>query len=381
MGKFKIGYSEEARKRINAVVKRVEAMPHLPEERGTDSYVVQPYMIDLMELETAPALDSTSKMYKASARLCWMAWCTVDGNGHYVAPVSEYATGAVKRWRKDTTKPLVDVYFPATAIDSYQEATVGPPFKVGDRVYVTGKENKRVALQAASSLTPRILYDDVAPGGNGQAYPVDSSMAADTGGTKVTVYSTFPGTYRGLGTNHTGFTPSPAAMIWTAMGTDGHEHIVSGVGQAKKCTAALTADASPGGSVTVDTVVSIDGGQLPVANSTSATIASCGMPADASALDNAPCIIEWDETNDTWKITWVHQRAKQIRGTLSAAMAAGDASQTISTPVSCDGGQVPSGTFTGYNVFGHAGDSGGEVFLVWNENTDHYEIIQCECPA
>lgn len=241
MGKFKIGYSEEARKRINAVVKRVEAMPHLPEERGTDSYVVQPYMIDLMELETAPALDSTSKMYKASARLCWMAWCTVDGNGHYVAPVSEYATGAVKRWRKDTTKPLVDVYFPATAIDSYQEATTAPPYGIGDRIYVTGKENKRVALQAASSLTPRILYDDVAPGDtNKLAWPVKNDNTADTSADKVTIQNTWI-PFRAYGDAHTDFTATNAAKVLTFIGPDGKETIACGQGLAKTIIVANTA--------------------------------------------------------------------------------------------------------------------------------------------
>ena len=159
-----------------------------------------------------------------------------------------------------------------------------------------------------SALTPRILYDDVAPGGNGLAWPVDATMAADTSATKVTVYATFPGLYRGLGTNHTGFTPSPTAKIWTTMGTDGHETIVVGLGQAKECTCQLTgALTATTSSCTVDTVIPTDGGQNPVSNSTSATMtvyirlnpSSSGGYAGA---DNTVAKIKWSEVDEKYYI-------------------------------------------------------------------------------
>ncbi len=144
------------------------------------------------------------------------------------------------------------------------------------------------------------------------------------------------------------------------------------------CTAILAADAGPGASVNVDNVVAISG-LSPVANS-SATLSAVMQPADR-ALDNAICEIEWEEATNTWKIVWVHQQARSIRGTLSSAVAGGDSTETISSPVSCDGGQVPTGTVTGYNVFSWAGDSGGECWALWNEATDHYEFVNVECPA
>lgn len=76
------------------------------------------------------------------------------------------------------------------------------------------------------------------------------------------------------------------------------------------------------------------------------------------------------------------QQAKRIRGTLGGALTTSTASQTISSPVAMDGGQVPSGTITGYNVYttkGHAGPSGGVCAAEWNESTDHYEFYDVEC--
>ena len=153
-------------------------------------------------------------------------------------------------------------------------------------------------------------------------------------------------------------------------------------GQAKRCSAILTADAGPGESVGVDNVVPLDGGISPLddPDDTAETL-SATMPPAARALDNAVCEIELNVTAGTWKIKDPHEQARMLRGTLSGAMADSDPSKTITSPVSMDGGQVPTGTLTGYNVFSFEGDSGGEVFLVWNEATDHYEIIQCECPA
>lgn len=237
-------------------------------------------------------------------------------------------------------------------------------------------------ISSSPSLVPFILYDDCAPGAsNVNAYTVKDDLTANTTADKVLLQNTHPGTFRGYGDAHTGFDATTAAKVLAQRMPDGKLHIVGGKGLALKCTAALTANAAPGGTVNVDTIVAIDGGQLPVENSTSATL-SCTMPADASALDNAPCKIEWDEAADAWKITWVHQRAKRIRGTLGGALTTTTASQTISSPASMDGGQVPSGTLTGYNVYttkGHAGPSGGVCAAEWNENTDHYEFYDVEC--
>jgi len=169
-------------------------------------------------------------------------------------------------------------------------------------------ENYQIVYVEHDILTPRILYDDVAPGDSDKlAWPCASDMTADTAADKVTIQNTFPGHFRGYGDAHTGFDATTAAKVWTTIGTDGKEYIVHGKGQ-----------------------------------------------------------------------------AKLISGTLGGALTTTTASQTISSPVSMDGGQVPSGTVTGYNVYttaGFEGDSGGRCVAAWNEGTDHYEFIDVECPA
>ena len=73
--------------------------------------------------------------------------------------------------------------------------------------------------------------------------------------------------------------------------------------------------------------------------------------------------------------------ARLIRGTLGSALTATTASVTISNPVSMDGGQLPTGTITGYNVYttvGFAGASGAQCVVAWNANTSHYEFIWVE---
>ncbi len=152
--------------------------------------------------------------------------------------------------------------------------------------------------------------------------------------------------------------------------------------QAKRCSAILTADAGPGAAVDVDNVVPLDGGQSPLddPDDTAETI-SATMPPAARALDNAVCEIELNVTAGTWKITQVHEQAKAICGTLGGALSTTTASQTISSPVSMDGGQVPSGTVTGYNIKitkGMSGPSGARCIALWNETTNQYEFVYVE---
>ena len=77
-------------------------------------------------------------------------------------------------------------------------------------------------------LTPRILYDDVAPGDTDRyAWPVAADMTADTTADKVKIQNTFPGTFRGYGSNHgTGWDTTNAAKVWTTIDAAGNEQIV-----------------------------------------------------------------------------------------------------------------------------------------------------------
>ena len=236
-----------------------------------------------------------------------------------------------------------------------------------------------VRLGADSDLTPFELKDDITPGGTAiDAYPMLADLSdADDEADTFEVNDGILGDCRALGRDTK--SASNGARGFYTMATDGSKQIVSIQRQAKRCSAILAADAGPGATVNVDNVVPLDGGQSPV--SESSTTLSCTMPPAGRALDNAVCVIEWDETTDAWKIRPVHEQARMLRGTLSGAMATSDGSKSITSPVAMDGGQVPSGTVTGYNVFDWEGDYGGEIVAAWNETTDHYEFIQVECPA
>jgi len=231
------------------------------------------------------------------------------------------------------------------------------------------------------------LKDSLTPGGSAEAYMLVWDGSSDYERHQVngsyltfTVYDT-AGDKRARGKDDVA-SGEDGARGWCVHPHDVDRWEIGEIHQqAKRCSAALTADAGPGASATVDTVVPLDGGMNPVNDSTSATITSCAMPAAARALDNAPCVIEWDENGDAWKIVQVHEQARTIRGTLSGDMATTDASKTITSPVAMDGGQIKSGTVTGWNVFNWEGDSGGEIFAVWNETTDRYEFMQVECPS
>ena len=77
------------------------------------------------------------------------------------------------------------------------------------------------------------------------------------------------------------------------------------------------------------------------------------------------------------------KKARLIQGTLGSALTTTTASVTISSPVAMDGGELPTGTITGYNVYitkGMSGPSGAECVAVWNESasTPRYEFIYVE---
>ena len=92
------------------------------------------------------------------------------------------------------------------------------------------------------ALTPRILYDDIAPGDTDKnAWPCKSDMTADTSADKVSLDNTFPGNFRGYGDSHTDFTATNAAKVWTTVDLAGKEQIVTGIGLAKTIIVANTA--------------------------------------------------------------------------------------------------------------------------------------------
>jgi len=309
--------------RVARVVRRVEGMTdRLQPGSGGASLVPQPITITFVNesTEEVPAfgvMAVTGAGWSATAG----PYITIEKPSDTVAKV--YAVNGPVNVAKDAAgqcflsgwcRVLYDTGTPAVGelwgpkADQWSATLSGvrPLLTILDSVDATNKY-AIASLTSFGSLTPRILYDDVAPGDeNKLAWPVASDMTADTAADKVTIQNTFPGHFRGYGDAHTDFDATTAAKVWTTIGTDGKEHIVCGKGLAKRCSAALTANAAPGATnVTVDTVVVLDGGQLPVANSTSATIANCVMPPEASALDNATCIIEWAETAGVWACSYL----------------------------------------------------------------------------
>jgi hypothetical protein len=164
------------------------------------------------------------------------------------------------------------------------------------------------AVIGGGSLTPRVLYDDVAPGDTDKyAWPVDNTMAANTSADKVKLQNTFPGTFRGYGSSHSGFSTTTAAKVWTSVGSNGKEYIVGGKGLARICLCQLTA-AQTGGdsSFTVDAVTVMDGGQSP---GSSLTVYNVSASAGA---DNAVACIEFNETSAHWEVQWIVNTSQSV---------------------------------------------------------------------
>lgn len=122
-------------------------------------------------------------------------------------------------------------------------------------------------------LTPRILYDDVAPGDADKlAWPCKSDMTADTDADKVTVQNTHPGNFRGYGDSHTDYTATNAAKVLTYIDAAGDEQIAFGIGLAKTIIVANTASghaavAADTTSFTATFTRVCDDGQVPTASS------------------------------------------------------------------------------------------------------------------
>jgi hypothetical protein len=98
------------------------------------------------------------------------------------------------------------------------------------------------------------------------------------------------------------------------------------------------------------------------------------MPPAARALDDAACVIEWDETTDTWKIDggFLHEMARQLKSTLSGDLTG--ATATVNTPTAMDGGQVPTSLGTIKNTRGFRGLEDDYCELKWDEDDDAWEI-------
>ena len=155
---------------------------------------------------------------------------------------------------------------------------------------------------SGGALTPRILYDDVAPGNTDkEAYPVQDDMTADTSADKVQVQNVFPGNFRGYGASHSGFDATTAAKIWTTPGPDGKEHIVTGKGLAKVLGGAAIVDGSK--NVTgFNGLYSMDGGQLPGVTTLTASSTPPVLVTGWTTNSGSDGTLLWDEANQRYKI-------------------------------------------------------------------------------
>jgi len=121
--------------------------------------------------------------------------------------------------------------------DQWYASASGSPliFKV---LGVVDETNKiaLVRIGSSASLTPFILYDDVAPGDTDKyAWPVkddEGDLVADEEADKVYLQNTYPGNFRGYGSSHSGFSTTTAAKVLVA-DLFGKKQIVGGKGLAK----------------------------------------------------------------------------------------------------------------------------------------------------
>ena len=149
-----------------------------------------------------------------------------------------------------------------------------------------------------SSLTPRILYDDVAPGDTDKlVWPVDDTMTADesTDPPTIQVQNTFPGTFRGYGSNHSGFSASTAVKVWTSQGSDGKEYIVASSGSVL-AKGTLSDSLSYGGSA--NATLTIDGVSI------TETVYDYLLKSDATAIAFGKKIVaQYFPSENKWYVT------------------------------------------------------------------------------
>lgn len=257
--------------------------------------------LTLYQLTDDPELDDDWKEYKATAKPCVLRFCTVDGDGHVTAAATAPGSGK-ERYYFDDDAEEETIWFFDGARDDHTEPVTAPTAKDGDRVWTSLVMGIRIVVRGGGAgLTPRILYDDVAPGDTDKnAWPVKDDLTADTDADKVLVQNTFPGNFRGYGDAHTGFDATTAAKVWTAVDSAGKEQIVCGKGLAKLCRA-VAKGAISGSTGTVDAVTVMDDGQSPVANPTTAELPVLN-PWNYYLADDALCQITrngsgWDITN------------------------------------------------------------------------------------
>lgn len=176
---------------------------------------------------------------------------------------------------------------------------------------VKDKFGNWIAAQSGSSLTPGFLYDDAVPDATGiNMHPAkieSGSWVADTDADKILVDNTHPGTFRGYGSNHSGFSATTAAKVWVTPGPGGNPVIVCGKGLAKRCKCQLTATlTATTASCTVDNVTATDSGQSPTASSSTTMTVYIQLNPSSSGgyagADNTVCYIEWHEDDDKWYI-------------------------------------------------------------------------------
>jgi len=72
-----------------------------------------------------------------------------------------------------------------------------------------------------------------------------------------------------------------------------------------------------------------------------------------------------------------------IRGQLTGDLATTDSTFEIDGVVVMQpvGGTIAEGNVTIYNVFNWEGDEDGECMAIWNQDNEHWEAVQVECPA
>jgi len=188
------------------------------------------------------------------------------------------------------------------------ETSVGQPADLDEKVVILTDDDDGYPIAwldisggSSNSLIPYIPSDDVAPGDEDiEAYAVKDDLTADTDSDTILIQNKFPGLYRGLGADHSEFTPSPVAIVFTEVMPDGNPHIAFGLGQAKMIRCQAKMSGSEKTLATVDHITPMDGGQNPVADSTSATLT---MTYDGTwETDNGAWgVATWDEAADVWR--------------------------------------------------------------------------------
>lgn len=124
--------------------------------------------LELYELTSLMTLDDDVREFKAQGKPVVGQWCTVDGDGHFVAAAAEGDPGAVFRYRVDSGAVDEDLWLPTAFRDANDEAQGLATYYTGQRVYTQMRKGRREIISPPLDVWRFEMHEALVCGGNAE---------------------------------------------------------------------------------------------------------------------------------------------------------------------------------------------------------------------